>query len=399
LASNVAVTNFPGTQTIVGTVAIAGGTISGGGGTVTVSNFPTIQAVSGTVGVVLPASSTSIGNVGVIGGVTIANLPGTQAVSGTVTVANQGSSSSTVTVSNAVTLAAGSAAIGSVSVSNLPATQAVSGTVSVTNLAGSASIGNVGILGTPAVSISGTPTVTVSGTPNVAVTSLPALPAGSNTIGAVTIPGTVAVSGSFSPAGTQVVTGTISSLSTIQNAVTLATGANSIGSIGTGTLAIGSVGAITAQSNQNLFTTSGTYATGLCIGSTSSGGGSGVIPFTGLIRNGKTSGLVQNAMIFTSDAQATASFDLFIFGANPSSSTVTDHTAFALAAADFGKVAGVMHVSDASAAGTPYAFQAQQQAIPVVASSGTIYGAIVQRGTFSTTSTQDIGINLTFLSD
>jgi hypothetical protein len=98
----------------------------------------------------LVAGSASIGNVGVIGPITIAN-PGTLVSPSSVTVAN------------------------------LPVTQAVSGTVTVANPG------------------------TLGGT--VGVSSLPALPAGANTIGSVAIVGTVPVS--LTASGTQSVVGTI----------------------------------------------------------------------------------------------------------------------------------------------------------------------------------------------
>jgi hypothetical protein len=131
-------------------------------------------------------------------------------------------------VSLAAGLPAGANAIGSVGVSNFPATQAVSGSVAVTSLpalpAGANSIGTVGLAagsvgsvtaagtggavaqavqgiggGVP-VSVSGP--VTQSGSWSVGVSSLPALPAGSNAIGGVSVsnfPATQAVSAASLP--------------------------------------------------------------------------------------------------------------------------------------------------------------------------------------------------------
>lgn len=95
----------------------------------------------------------------------------------------------TLTASLAGPLPAGTNALGSVSISNLPATQAVSGTLT----AGQGGAWTVGL---------------ASGA-TVGVAALPALPPGSNTIGNVGITGTPAVTVSNFPA-TQPVSGSVS---------------------------------------------------------------------------------------------------------------------------------------------------------------------------------------------
>ena len=128
---------------VVLNVAIEGGS-GGGSGTVAVSNFPVTQPVSGTVtadqggapwSVTLPAGTqvTLTGS----NSVAVSNFPATQAVSGTVNISN---------------LPATQAVSGTVSVSNLPATQPVSGTVSVGNFPATQAVsGTVGVSGTVAV--------------------------------------------------------------------------------------------------------------------------------------------------------------------------------------------------------------------------------------------------------
>jgi hypothetical protein len=134
------------------------------------------------------------------------NVRGSVTIGGTPSVAQSGSWQVSLTGG----LPAGSNAIGSVGVSNFPATQAVSGSVGLA----SGSVGSVtaagtggtaaqavqGIGGGVPVSVSGA--VTQSGSWSVGVTSLPALPAGSNVIGGVSVsnfPATQAVSAASLP--------------------------------------------------------------------------------------------------------------------------------------------------------------------------------------------------------
>ncbi len=116
VSGSISVSNFPATQPVSGTVGVSSLPALPAGtnaiGTVSVGNFPSTQPVSGTVGVsslpALPAGSNAIGTV------SVGNFPSTQPVSGT------------VGVSSLPALPSGSNAIGSVNVSNMPATQAVS---------------------------------------------------------------------------------------------------------------------------------------------------------------------------------------------------------------------------------------------------------------------------------
>ena len=277
VSGSVSVANFPSTQPVSGTVAVSGLPALPAGtnaiGSVTVGNFPTTQAVSGAVGVsslpALPAGTNAIGTV------SIGNFPSSQAVSGT------------VGVSSLPALPAGTNAIGAVSVSNLPSTQAVSaaslplpsGAATATNQA--SEISSLGTIATntsglataakqpglntdggelahitnfpatqaisasalplpagaatatlqPALNADGGALAHISNFPatqavtgSVAVSSLPALPAGSNTIGAVSVsnlPVTQTVSGSVA----------VSSLPSLPS------GGNAIGSVSVSNLA------------------------------------------------------------------------------------------------------------------------------------------------------------------
>lgn len=102
------------------------------------------------------------------------------------------------------------------------------------------------------------------------------------------------------------------------------------------------------------------------------------------------SALVQSALVYSKSAQ-TAQVDLFLFKSNPTASTCADKTAFSLAAADFDKVVGVIHVTDWTSAGTPSVGQGQTQALPFALASGTaMYACAVTRGTPTFSSTSDV---------
>ncbi len=107
-----------------------------------------------------------------------------------------------------------------------------------------------------------------------------------------------------------------------------------------------------------------------------------------------TSGMVQSVLENTKSAQTSAS-DLVVFSANPSGSTCTDKTAFSVAAADFDKIVGIVHITDWTSLGTPSAGQAQNQAMPYALSSATsLYGCLVTRGTPTFSATTDVSLTV-----
>ena len=135
-STNVAVTNWPTSQNVNGTVSISGevevkndtGNPLPVSGTVSVSNFPATQPVSGSVSVSnFPATQTVNGSVTVSGTVDVGNYPATQTVDGTVDVGNF---PTTFDVGN---FPATQTVDGTVDVGNFPATQTVDGTVDVGN--------------------------------------------------------------------------------------------------------------------------------------------------------------------------------------------------------------------------------------------------------------------------
>ena len=196
-ASNVAVTNWPVSQNVNGTVDVgnfpATQTVDGSvtvSGTVDVGNFPASTTVAGTVDVGnFPATQTVDGSVTVSGTVDVGNFPASTTVDGTVDVGNF---PTTQTVD------------GSVSVSNFPATQPVSGTVDVGNFPATQTVdGSVSVSNFPV-------TQTVDGT--VDVGNFPATQTVDGSVSVSNFPATQPVSGTVDvgnfPA-TQTVDGTV----------------------------------------------------------------------------------------------------------------------------------------------------------------------------------------------
>lgn len=153
------------------------------------------------------------------------------------------------------------------------------------------------------------------------------------------------------------------------------------------TVTAGNVGGFTGSAAAAPTVTASSYSAGTSIG--------GLLTLSGLVRAGQTSGMLQKAVVSFADAQ-TPALDLILFNANPTGSTITDHTAVAVAAADLPKVIGVMHVNDCVAAGTPTICQAQQQAMSFAsaASGGSLYGVLIPRAAITLGSTSDVGISV-----
>lgn len=140
-------------------------------------------------------------------------------------------------------------------------------------------------------------------------------------------------------------------------------------------------------------TASSAYASGNAVGSLQT--------LSSALRQQTVGGLgtaiLQRVQVNFKSAQ-TAQTDIILFSASPSSTTVTDKSAIAIATADFDKVIGVIHVSDCTAQGTPSSCQANNLAIPVYNASGSaLYAVAVTRGTPTFTATSDVSITYTFL--
>ncbi len=254
-----------------GTNALGSVSVSNFPGTVSVSNFPASQTITGAVSqsgnwtMGLSAGSNAIGSV------SVSNLPATQPVSASslplpagaatasgvqAVVTALGSplqSGGSVAVTTLPAIPAGTNAIGAVSVSNLPATQPISAAALP--------------LPTGAATASGVQAVvTALGTPlqnggSVAVTTLPALPAGSNAIGSVSVsnlPATQPVSAAALPLPSGAATSALqqSPLAPVAPATATATSSNLVGCQASTTLpsfTAGQQGAVPCDTSGRLY--------------------------------------------------------------------------------------------------------------------------------------------------
>lgn len=139
-------------------------------------------------------------------------------------------------------------------------------------------------------------------------------------------------------------------------------------------------------------TASSAYASGQVIGTK--------MTLANLARVSGKSGVIQTVSLFCKSAQ-TAAVDVLIFNADPSSTTFTDKTALALAAADYDKLIGVAHVTDWTSLGTPSLGQAAGVGLAFKLGSGLTdgYAVLVSRGTPTFASTSDIKLAVKSLLD
>lgn len=135
-----------------------------------------------------------------------------------------------------------------------------------------------------------------------------------------------------------------------------------------------------------------TYVTGKCIGP--------LMTFANFGRVAGGTGLIQMASIMSKSLQ-TFSCDLVIFHTMPTAGTLTDNGTFDVAAADWDKVLGVVHISDWTALGATRSFaQATALAMAYKVASGQtdIYGQLVARAS-ATLAVGDIKVALKGLLD
>jgi hypothetical protein len=123
----------------------------------------------------------------------------------------------------------------------------------------------------------------------------------------------------------------------------------------------------------------------------------GLITLNSLVRSGATSGMVQSVLAYFADAQPNAQLYAVLFNANPSGSTITDHAAIAIAAADQPKIIAVVPLTYCQQTGTPTTCEALQLAISYAnaASGGPLYMALVTQSAITLGSTSDLKITVT----
>lgn len=150
-------------------------------------------------------------------------------------------------------------------------------------------------------------------------------------------------------------------------------------------------GGITAMSTLSPTVTAVTYTAGQGVG--------GLLTFANAMRLNVNSGIVQSVQAAIA-ASVTGSFDLFLFNANPSASTVGNAATFAVAAADAPKLLGVVHLTDVTAMGAAFTlFQALGQAIPCATAARDLFAVLVARSSITMPSTSALTVNLNIMQD
>lgn len=135
----------------------------------------------------------------------------------------------------------------------------------------------------------------------------------------------------------------------------------------------------------NTMTTSAStgYVTGRSIGGLQTLANS--VRVSGALGASGTSGIIQSVLLTFKDAIGSVPVDVYYFNANPTGSTCTDNTAFALADADRDKTIFIAHVTDFTASNVAAIGQAGNAAIPFgLASATSMFACVVARGTVTT---------------
>lgn len=169
--------------------------------------------------------------------------------------------------------------------------------------------------------------------------------------------------------------------------------ADGMGSIGAGEAHLGEVGGNSLVIPQALVTDTTAYSSGDAIG--------GKLTFAGMARKAGGTGMAQNIIIHSKSLQ-TFACELWLFHTDPTASTITNNSAFDLAAADFNKVIDVIPISTWFAGGaTRSVARAGNLASEYQIASGQTagYGALVARATPTLASTSDLNLVLKVLRD
>lgn len=232
-------------------------------------------------------------------------------------------------------------------------------------------------------------------TPHHIVSSLPALVAGTANIGKV-----VLVANAVDVAtGAPLPVGDGGGSLTVDGTVGIAAGGSSGGLVigttltGAGEAHIGQVGGVNAQPTAApTGSTTPAYSSGDAVGSA-------YLTFTNAARISAGSGIVNSGRVTCKSAQ-TAPFDLYLFNAAPSGSTVTDNGAFSLAVADLPQCIGVLRMNDVISSGLATIMQAENAGKVFKIPSGTsLFGILVIRGTATLASTSDLAVILDISQD
>ena len=169
---------------------------------------------------------------------------------------------------------------------------------------------------------------------------------------------------------------------------------NGGGSSGNGTVStIDALMQTVEVSNTLTVTTANAYGTNWCVG--------GVFTLANAFQ-GKGSGIVQSVRV-TMQHVETSTFTLYLFNANPASSTLTDVTAASIANADCQKVLPPISFNSMSQLGTHTVLSntGLGMAVALGESNTSLYGVLVTASTLSNnfSNSTEVQVSLTILQD
>ena len=178
--------------------------------------------------------------------------------------------------------------------------------------------------------------------------------------------------------------------------VTLATGANTVGTFNVGSLPVGAntIGAVLGvaiQGSQSPTVTAATYAASVCMG--------GIITFTGVLPNIATfSALLESITVSFKGSVQTVGFWVAVFYASPAG-TFTDHSTAAIAANDTTLLLGLYHLTTPSSVlGTHTMYNLDGIGKAIAGTSTSLFVVIVPDGTTTSLgSTSDLRVELGLL--
>lgn len=193
-------------------------------------------------------------------------------------------------------------------------------------------------------------------------------------------------------------TGSCSLVALIKFLNTAATAATPAGEFHIGEVASNQIKVQVAQT----VTSASAYASGNAVGGLMTIAGAARV--SGSLGAAGTGGILTGLMMNSKSLQTTQ-VDVFLFDANPTTSTCTDKTAFSLATADFDKVIGVVTIPGTAANGAGwYAGTVGSTGVatyyPVtydLASSTSMFACAVTRGTPTYTATTDVSFKFNIL--
>lgn len=124
----------------------------------------------------------------------------------------------------------------------------------------------------------------------------------------------------------------------------------------------------------------------------------GLQTFASLLRTGVNSGILQNIEITNTEIDGIP-FNVCIFNANPSGSTVADQGPATIVAADLQKLIGCVSVADGRSFVTTELYQAQNVGLAVDAAATSLYAIVRTTGIPTWAAAQTLNVCLTVLND